>query len=282
MAYRSIPTPDAWYAADSLSQSDNTAVTSVSDLSGNSKTASNNGTVTYRTNQINSLPAFTFTGAGRLQSSQSMGEATTQAFTVFKTTTPTTNVGVVTSSVNGGFELQSRNSSNLGINRKNTNNITASASSTVSANTWYIASGIWVSGSKGTIWQNGTQVANASTALTPVASTLWFGNNAIVTVAEVIIYNTELDTTQRATVHSYLQDKYGITVSDYIPLEVDKVKYHNGTEWVVKPLYHWDGVDYIKERVWAYSGSEWVQVQEREMPIFLLDHSLLDGGHILG
>lgn len=263
MAYRTIPSPDAWYSADSLSQLDNTAVTSVSDQSGNSKTATNTGTVTYRTGQINSLPAFTFTGAGRLQSSQSMSEATTQVFMVYKTTTPGTNVGVVTSSANGGFELQSRTPSNLAVNRKNTNNIISGSG--ISSNTWYIASGIWVSGSKATAWLDGTQVANNTTALTPAASTtLWFGNNAIITLAEVIVYNTELDTTGRATVHSYLQDKYGITVSDYIPLADDKITYWDGVEHVVKPMKLWDGSQWYKERIWAYNGSEWVKVQERE------------------
>ena len=39
-------------------------------------------------------------------------------------------------------------------------------------------------------------------------------------IAELIVYDSVLSAANRATVHSYVQDKYGITVSDYVASNV--------------------------------------------------------------
>lgn len=70
-------------------------------------------------------------------------------------------------------------------------------------------------------------VSNGSTAVTGTGNTTsaifsigaynggtlshWPGD-----IAEVIIYNRNLTASERATVHSYLQDRYAVTVSDYV------------------------------------------------------------------
>jgi hypothetical protein len=74
-------------------------------------------------------------------------------------------------------------------------------------------------------WMDGTALTQSSTGAmainggstgvrmgdSPAIGVNWGGD-----VAEVIIYNTELSAGDRASIHSYLQDKYAIAVSDYV------------------------------------------------------------------
>lgn len=78
-------------------------------------------------------------------------------------------------------------------------------------------------GASSQIYKNGTLIFSGSigtaatgTALNigrhPTSGRQWRGD-----MAEVLRYSTALDAIQRAEVHSYVQDFYGITVADYVP-----------------------------------------------------------------
>jgi hypothetical protein len=66
----------------------------------------------------------------------------------------------------------------------------------------------------------GTPITNQSTA----SGGTWLGGNNVAStqtwygdIAEVLIFHRVLSAAERAIVHSYIQDVYGVTVSDYIP-----------------------------------------------------------------
>lgn len=95
--------------------------------------------------------------------------------------------------------------------------------STLVANTWYALT-LTSNGSNSAIsYVNGTLETSSSTAHTNSGTGLSFGSkldlgetlNAY--IAEVLDYSAVLSAGDRATVHSYIQDEYGITVSDYVP-----------------------------------------------------------------
>ncbi len=71
----------AWYEADSLSLTDGASVTSVSDASGNSRTLTPDGTVTWFSSVFNGQPAFRM-GSGRLRSAV-FGSALAQPLTFY-------------------------------------------------------------------------------------------------------------------------------------------------------------------------------------------------------
>lgn len=96
-------------------------------------------------------------------------------------------------------------------------------SATLVINTWYLLT-LSDNGSNSTItYINGTQDGTGSTAHTNDGTTLTFAsrNTALAAnmdgyIADMIDYNSQLSAFNRGVVHSYFQDEYGITVSDYV------------------------------------------------------------------
>jgi hypothetical protein len=76
-------------------------------------------------------------------------------------------------------------------------------------------------GASSTIHVNGTLTASGTSPGTSSSGGIWYlgrtnaGSPFRGDIAELIFNNTALDATGRANVHAYVQDWYGITVSDY-------------------------------------------------------------------
>lgn len=103
------------------------------------------------------------------------------------------------------------------------------ATDTAPRNTWTVASGTSDFGVAAKVWSDGTLDGTLTpfltTGSTPANSALGAGvaSNGLGTgewlqgdIAEILMYSRPLTDSERATVHSYLQDRYAITVSDYV------------------------------------------------------------------
>lgn len=94
---------------------------------------------------------------------------------------------------------------------------------TLAANTWYCLTLTDDGANVDTTYVNGTQDAQVSVAHTNTGTSLSIGQKVATDeplngyIAEIIEYSAVLSASDRAVVHSYIQDTYGITVSDYNP-----------------------------------------------------------------
>jgi hypothetical protein len=96
---------------------------------------------------------------------------------------------------------------------------------TISGGTWNTTATVITAvgnGASSAIYQNGTSVAtgNPGTGSSGTSAVLgnWSSGSRFYggDIAEILIFNAALSAADRATVHSYVQDTYGITVSDYV------------------------------------------------------------------
>lgn len=84
---------------------------------------------------------------------------------------------------------------------------------------------MWMAnGASSTLYEEGTLAVTANALTNGSGTTIMFGNHPTAntrwmdgSIAEVLIYTQALNATDRATVDTYVQDQYGITVSDYVP-----------------------------------------------------------------
>ncbi len=82
------------------------------------------------------------------------------------------------------------------------------------------------------------------------AQSRWFQGD----VAEVIIFNRVLTDAERATIHTYIQNEYGIVVADYVPSGAEgsgRPKVNLGAGWVEKPSKVNLGAGWI-EKPWKH------------------------------
>jgi hypothetical protein len=206
--------------AASLSATHGDAITTWTATVGSSPT----GTGTYRTaSAINNRPVIRFNGT-----SHTYTHATAHA------SVSTRTVGVVwsTETVTGDRELYAAGATEL-IATGTTVKVfggTADVIGTggvVAIDTPYVDTLTADAAANEVIYHNGTSIANgqagtvaATTAMRVGsfgASSRWHDGD----IAEMVIWDHVLDATERAAWHSYVQDAYGITVSDYVSLGGD-------------------------------------------------------------
>lgn len=88
------------------------------------------------------------------------------------------------------------------------------------ANAWQVVSAA-LNGSTSAIFHNGTQAVTGNAGTQGFTGTFHLGQRGDGQrrfqgdIAEVLIFNRVLTATERGSVHSYVQDRYGITVADY-------------------------------------------------------------------
>lgn len=224
------PTPDqtsglkGWWKADSLSLTDGASVTSWTDSSGGGLTVSqgtSGNQPIYKTNILNGLPIVRFDGTNDYLSSGS-DISQSQPFTIF-------GVGKPGTSGTGAFQDIIGGSGNVSFGfKENSGNYNflmwAGAALTDSVNysgTFTLISGIFNGGSS-LGYVNGVQKVSGDPGASSIG-TLGVGGDGLGSggffngdIAEAIIYNRALTSTERLTVESYLGWKYNITVTGAI------------------------------------------------------------------
>lgn len=232
----------AWYRANTISgKSDGDLVASWADDSGSGNPlydkADSAKSPTYKTNQINSLPALSFdgtsdelrTGASGVDANFNSGASVHTIFMVLQDNTTDTSSGhpwlVYDNSGTPVWNLQRYTPSTTArIVSWNTGASAFACSGTVSNGTaspgdWHIISAV-IRTSDNQIYVDG--VASTATSTTGTnnsgAQPLWMGAefeccHAKVKIAEAYIYASALSDTDRHSNESYLSSKYGISVS---------------------------------------------------------------------
>jgi hypothetical protein len=228
-----IATLSAWWKADSIAQSDNTAVASWADSGSGGNTATQ-GTganqPTLQTNEINGLPVVRFDGSTDfLNSAASASLTATTLFAVFKPSTVSGNASIRAagngSGGSGSGGLQWRLASGVPqFVKQAVANVATASGAALSTTAFTIISASFANNSTYAFYRNGAADGSGSHGQTLTAGTATNigynsdggGERLAGDLAELIVYSSVLSTGDRASVHSYLQDKYGITVSDYV------------------------------------------------------------------
>lgn len=227
----SISGMNFWYKADSLSQADSSAVASWSDSSGVGHTATQ-GTgsqqPTFKKNQLNGLPALAFvrTSTQFLASGAPASYISGPGFTLFVVMNPTTVStlqNLLGPSGTNGIQFAINGVGKPQTSKQNVGTISV-ATSAISAATWTIVTTDYANAgtSVGHHFTNGASNGGlSSSTLGSGATTTQLGAASAAggfggSIAEIIAFNRVLTSTERATVHSYLQDRYGISVSDFL------------------------------------------------------------------
>lgn len=201
---------EAWYAADSLTGlNDNDLVTTLSDLSGNGRHATQSNALKrpiYRTNIINGKPIIMGSGYTRALST-TFSSALPQPVTWFVVTRILGDGSVIDSVTSTPRQRLDRNSAIFRMH--GSSNVLAGGNTTAFR---YVT--MHYNGSSSYLRVNGTQVATGfpgSDVLNGVTLLNRYdqaaGNGEL---AEVIIYSGNLSTTDRGDIENYLKTKYGL------------------------------------------------------------------------
>jgi hypothetical protein len=223
-----------WWAADSISSVDGTEQTSWSDLSGNSYTltAATGLGPTWETAEINSLPAMKFNGSSQYMSNNTAAANFSGAdlprtfFLAIKTVTESgTDAHIAAGSSTGAnplFEVDT-NAGKPRLVVRDDGGTTAAPQGSVGLGTvaWKILT-VETSGTSCTMWINGSSQTVSPTAADVGTITInrftvgaRFSNGTINNysdslIAEIIIYNSALGSTDRGNVETWLNSKYAI------------------------------------------------------------------------
>lgn len=206
------------WRADTIAQSNNTAVSSWSALTGGGALAQATGSrqPLYITSGINGLPVVRFDGSDDLltQTISSVAHPITWVLMAKLPSTGTSWRQVVQC----GSEIWLRNTDgwtfyaglDVPTSIETTNPVVmTSVMDTVGPNV-------------AQIYLDGTQRASGPHGSLATGTTLAVGNHGVLSrpyngdVAELLLYDHALTAAERATVHSYVQDRYAIPVSDYL------------------------------------------------------------------
>lgn len=232
----SIATLSAWWRADSLGLSDAAAVSSwANSAAGGAAAVQATGAnqPTLQTGEINGRPIVRFDGTNdHLVSTASASLAATTLVAVVKpvdvVNTHTVRGAGDGTSGSGSGALQYRISGGRqSLVRQATAEVGTTSNTTLSTTSFSIITATFTNATSYAFYLNGTADGGGSHAetLAPGAgTTIGFNRDTGDTggeylggdLAELIIYSSVLSTENRSRVHSYLSDKYGITVSDYI------------------------------------------------------------------
>lgn len=205
-----------WWKADSLALSNGAAVTSWADSSGLGFTATQGtGGVqpTYVTGVKNGLPSVRFDSGDSLAATVTLDAQPTMWFFVFKAGAPLTDrflcdsgQGVIVHSNLNHFVVGTSQDFDTGVVHDGTVFDIVSATFNGAASNVYFNGGTANTGNPGT-GSSGTALRIGSDG----AGTRGFNGD----ILEIFRYTRELNAYERSAVHSYLADKYAITVADY-------------------------------------------------------------------
>ncbi len=202
-----------WWKADSLALSDTDPVTTWADSSGNGNNAGGANGVLYRTNQINGLPAVFFDGSDDSLDVSTL-TATTKPVSIFAVVKPadTSTRTVVSCDAAGGLQL--RIDPKLTANKATVAAI-GSSNTSLSGGTAYRVALTYSATGAYTFYLNGTADGSGTNDQTFSASIVRIGRNINSEpmsglIAELLIYDSVLSSTDRASVESYLSTKYSI------------------------------------------------------------------------
>ncbi|MDO8429607.1 MAG: LamG domain-containing protein, partial [Candidatus Daviesbacteria bacterium] len=224
-----------WYLANAQDSSDDSTLGSLFDSSGNNYTTTQ-GTAankpTFKTNIINSLPIVRFDGTNDSFNATSysafMNTSNFSFFAVAKTNVSNdggnhTILGRNHSASGGAWDFGIATNGKVNISTWNGSGTQTQVKGATALGTssFYIISAT-DDGTTRTIYLNGTQDNSGTgttindTISTPVtvgvahggSAELWNGD-----IAEVILYNRSLSSTERQTIETYLSNKYNISVS---------------------------------------------------------------------
>jgi len=221
-----IPNMTGWWKADSITGiADGGTVQSWAD-SGPGKfpaEQSNSGICpTFQAAVLNGKPVVRFSN-DRLVSNVSASDPNRTIFSVVKPTNITTISSIIGSSSQGGLQFRIYSDGKLEFLVQSIEGTTRSNSS-VTASNFQIATGSFASSGGYNYWINGTASgggtigrgldSNQVTILGAhaVQNDEFFNGD----IAEIIEFSRVLSASERAQVHSYLQDKYAVTTSDYV------------------------------------------------------------------
>lgn len=217
-----------WWKADAITGLADGASVGPSDLwwpdsSGNAFNAefNNDGSTapTYETGEVNGLPVVRFAG-GKFLLTAASGSLT--ALTVLAAVKPST-LGTKNTIFGGrGFDATSfgLKAGKLALMRTaNSLDIGVDTGASIAAGAWSVLAGTFAAATSWALYANGAARSSGSTAFTPTtgqSSTLGddveYGGNAFVgDIAEIVVYNAVLGSTDLTSITSYLGDKYAIT-----------------------------------------------------------------------
>lgn len=210
------------WKASSLALSNGAAVTSWPALVGGSGATLTNGTATaptYQTAGIGGQPAVKFVTAN----TQSMGTGTitaqAQPMTVVVVHQLTRTDTTIQEIFAGNTPQIITIGGATGYDCFAGNDLATGTLTTAARALTYVINGassaIYLEGTSGTTGDAGAGTIGTSLMIGnhQTANTRWLDGS----IAEILVYSQALNATDRSTVHSYIQDLYGITVSDYVP-----------------------------------------------------------------
>lgn len=239
-----------WLKADAITGlSDGNAVSSWSDSSGNSNNASQSTTASqplYKTNIVNGLPVVRFDGSNDSIKTSAFQITTTGNATLFWVYLPANNFGVAygaarfvnaTVGTSNRFYFGSGTTATPGKLHGNwgngfktgTTNIDTSNFSFVTAQRTGETSGnakTWINGTAdiNTTWSNAVATLGSASVIVGGDSNGFMQGD----MAEVIIFNSALSTSDQQAVEAYLQGKYGISAG-YATLTRDTTTTYNSS-----------------------------------------------------
>lgn len=240
-----------WFKADAITGlADGAGVSSWADSLGLSTASQATAAKqpTYRAGVLNGLPVIRFAGAQRMTLSGaaltfSNNIAGASVFVVASSTSTAAAVGQIILLSTGASTSLSRiyaqKSATLtwraGGRRLDADAAESADAGTIVASRWDVTSFAhdysgatyqgWLNGTAGAVTSSAHGLGNTS-ATNSQAGVIGSDNSATPIsyfsgdVAEILVYQRVLTAAERAQVHSYLQDRYAITVSDYIPSSV--------------------------------------------------------------
>lgn len=225
-APNTIPNLDAWWKADSLALAEGATVSSWADSGPGGFTATQ-GTAaaqpTFRTGQINGLPVVRFDGVDDvLLSNASTSHTETTIFSVIKPTSTVGDRSIRVASGSGGITSTIRD----GKPRMGSQDLVSlhTSTTTVSTTAFQVLACSYSDSTNTVAFHRNGTADGSSTAVTasPTAGRTTrigaepAGGYLVGDIAELIVYSRVLTSSERAEVHSYLQDKYAIAVADYV------------------------------------------------------------------
>lgn len=214
---------DAWWKADSLALADGALVATWADSGSGGHAASSTNKPIYKASIVNGKPVLRFNGTTNYLTSNA--SASLPAQTIFAVVSAVSSPGATIRGASASGGLQYRLSYlKPGILSQYVADLGGSTSP-VTASTFTVVAVSWANATSSAHYLNGAANGGvAQTASLTAGTTTNIGRNGSGAnefyngdLAELIVYSRVLIASERATVDSYLSDKYAITVADYVP-----------------------------------------------------------------
>ena len=209
----SLPTANLalWLDASAGLTLSGTDVDTWADQSGNGRSATASGTArpTYQSSGINGMPAISFNGTtNRMTGSQVLTTAPATIFTVVKFSV-SQEIGSIFQQ--SGFALYRGFSSGANTEFRIFNGQNLTSSNGIPNGTAVLLEAV-ANGASSLLFSNGVQRASGDAGSSAISGSYELASNSgsprTMVIAEILVYNTNLGTTDRQAVESYLNEKY--------------------------------------------------------------------------